>query len=166
MRAIRHFKTFLNWVKDHDEEPTDVDLVEQRDPGTTDQSADCGWNNSQLYSMLAMTGTEHALQTVNKLNSDMDARGGRACHRLTRDVAGKSGARLAKLPKRVRWPNMTTHYKEGMEVLARWEQDLNELIELEGTRFAWACEDRGVEVHRSHSHDARHGGTRSRLKIS
>ena len=66
-----------------------------------------------------------------RTSTDADARGIGVWHCFTRDVAGKSRVRLAKLSKQVHRPTKEDN-KAGIELLTRWEEDYRELNKLKG----------------------------------
>ena len=63
-------------------------------------------------------------------------RGVVAWHQLTRDVAGKSGARLERLADKVHKPKAISDYKVVVALLNAWDANVKELAKLEGQEIS------------------------------
>jgi hypothetical protein len=98
--------------------------------------SDLAWFNNQLYSILSLICKGDALRVVKNLREEIPTRGFRAWYQLTREVASKSGVRLEKLSDRVHHPKPMKSYQDGLAALAKWKEDVRELVKIEGRELA------------------------------
>ena len=73
-----------------------------------------------------------ALQTVMNVSDNYDLRGAQAWFRMTRESAGKTGARLKRLADAVHRPKPIDNYSEAKAQLTAWDTNLKELSKIEG----------------------------------
>ena len=91
----------------------------------------------------------------NNLESETDTLGARAWHRITKVVAGKSGARFAKLSKSAHRPKVMTHCTEAMAALTRWQQPSREMIKLLGQDLSDLAKIEALKCMEEDGHDAK-----------
>ena len=133
VRPWKHFEEFLDWIKDHEDEPDIDELREKaRAQAVQDPAVDLTWYDEQLYNVLGLVCQSTPLQTVKNLREAVGVRGCRSWWQITREVAGKSGVRFERLSDRVHHPKPCASYKDALEKLTAWDNDVKELAKLEG----------------------------------
>ena len=88
--------------------------------------------DEQLYSVLCAKCVGSALGTVQLMAEETGVRGMQSWWKLSREVAGKTGARLEGLADRVAYPKALSSWHTAETELNRWEQDRREMEKLEG----------------------------------
>ena len=83
------------------------------------------------YNLLSMLAAGSCLTTVKNVRESHGIRGSLAWHRITRDVAGKSGHRLERLLNRVHHPPKISSYSNAEQMLTNWQAACIELEKLE-----------------------------------
>ena len=137
LRPHDNCESVLDWIKDLEEEPRLIDMDEKQAEDThSGVRSDLAWFNNQLYSILSLICKDDALQVVKNLREEIPTRGFRAWYQLTREVASKSGVRLEKLSDRVHHPKPMKSYQDGLAALAKWKEDVRELVKIEGRELA------------------------------
>ena len=133
VRAETGFERYLDKIKELEVEPkTDavkdiidtvqIDCMSQVNGDTFDD---------QLYNLLSMLAAGPALTTVKNVRETHGCRGSLAWHRITRDVAGKSGHRLERLLDRVHHPPKISTYANAEQMLMNWQAACIDLEKLE-----------------------------------
>ena len=74
----------------------------------------------------------NALNVVMNVVDHYDLHGAMAWHKLTRDAAGKTGARLKRLADAVHRPKSIVNYSDALAQLNAWETNMKELTRIEG----------------------------------
>ena len=92
-----------------------------------DNRVDLSIYDEYLYSILSLLTTDAALQVTKNQREHHGIRGANSWFRLTRDIAGKTGARLQRLADRVHHPKAISTYKDAESSLASWEASRLEL---------------------------------------
>ena len=127
-----HFEDYTDCVKGFEEEPdTGALTFKAQAVRASEPSVDLHWYDQQLFSILAMKTDASALQIVKNMNSDTPVRGCRAWFRMTRDVAGRTGSRLAKLLRKAHYPKKIASYATALSDLMTWDTDVKELEKIE-----------------------------------
>ena len=123
----------MDWVKDMDTEPT-FEVLKQlaRSEYDKDASIDLHWMNRQIYSGLSLPTSDTSLQTLKGVKEHEGVRGTLAWHKMTREVAGKTGVRSERLADKVHKPKKMTSYVDGLALPNAWDQDCKELAKIEG----------------------------------
>ena len=133
VRSYKGFEEYLERVKRQDEELTLIKLTEKaKAESRADPEVDILWYDEQLYSILSLKSEGTALSTVKNKREDKGTRGANSWHKLTREVAGKTGVRLERLADAVHKPKTIVSYKDCEKRLIDWENDRQELEKLEG----------------------------------
>ena len=127
------FEAFLDEVKDLDKEPDDVAVQDLLDNIQIDfmSTAEASLFDEQLYNLLSMLTDGAALTTVRNARELRGIRGAVSWHRITRDVAGKTGNRLERLLDRVHHPPKITSYANAEHQLNQWQSACIELEKIE-----------------------------------
>ena len=127
------FEAFLDEVKDMDKEPDDKAVQDLVDKIQIDymNAADALLFDEQLYNVLSMLTEGPALTTVRNARELRGIRGCVSWHRITRDVAGKTGNRLERLLDRVHHPPKITSYAHAEHQLNQWQSACIELEKIE-----------------------------------
>ena len=89
------FEAFLKWIKDSDTPPDEALLnqVAAIEKGSND-NVDIHWMDKESFSLLLLKTEGDPLQVTKSVKEDYAIRGAAAWHKITREVAGKTGARL------------------------------------------------------------------------
>ena len=133
VRPYKEFERWLDWLKDQEEEITAHDAADkQREVAAHNPDVNLEWYDEQLYAVLSLLTTGSALQTVKNKREQHGTRGSNSWHKLTREVAGKSGVRLERLADLVHHPKAITTYKDALSQLEVWDNNRQELEKLEG----------------------------------
>ena len=127
VRQVNGFEKFLKWVSEMDSEPVhnDMEIFKQRTGYPLE------YFNDQLYGILSMITEGAALQIVMNVSENYDLRGAQAWYRMTRESAGKTGARLKRLADAVHRPKSIDSYSEAKAQLTSWDTNLKELSKIE-----------------------------------
>ena len=131
------FEAFLNWSKEMLSEPTgaQVDAVAVASKSANDK-VDIHWMNRELFSLLSLKTSNDPLQITKGVKDDYATRGAVAWHKITREVAGKTGVRLGLLADMVHHPKKITSYGDAMAELNKWNLNSKELAKIEGQQIA------------------------------
>ena len=131
VRSYKGCEEYLEWVKRQDEELTLIKLTEKAKAEIrADPEVDILWYDEQLYSILSLKSEGTALSTVKNKREDKGTRGANSWHKLTREVAGKTGVRLERLADAVHKPKPIVSYKDCEKRLIDWENDRQRLKRL------------------------------------
>ena len=137
VEPFTNFERFLDYIKDLDEEPTAGDIAAlAREESAKDPKVDDNWMDSQLYSVLSMKLLLDPLQSLKGAKDKIGCRGSVAWHRVTREVAGKSGVRLERLSDKAHYQKKIESYADALQQLRSWEQDVKDLAKIEGQAMA------------------------------
>ena len=135
-RFVKPFKTceqWLDWIKDQDTEITKAMMDQlKQEAAYGDPSIDLEWYDEQLYDVLCLLCEGTPLNTVKNQRENVGFRGANSWYKLTREVAGRTGARLERLADLVHNPKPITSYKDGLAQMEKWESQRLELEKLEG----------------------------------
>ena len=97
---------------------------------------DYAWYDEQLYGLLCAKCVGNALGTVQLMSDAEGVRGMQSWFKLTREVAGKTGARLEGLADRVAYPKPLSSWQTAEAELNKWEHERREMEKLEGQRLS------------------------------
>ena len=89
------------------------------------------WFDDQMFQVLALKSKGTHLQIIRNLTSRRGLRGGLAWHKMTRDVAAKTGARLEHLIELALNPKTPKNYQEAMGCIEVWESHQLELKKID-----------------------------------
>ena len=130
--SYKHFEDYMDWVKGLEEEP-DIGALTFKAQAVqgSEPSVDIHWYDQQPFSILAMKTDASALQIVKNVKSDTPVRGCRAWFRMTRDVAGRTGSRLAKQLRKAHYPNNIASNATALSDLMTWDTDVKESENIE-----------------------------------
>ena len=92
--------------------------------------------NRELYSILSMKTEADPLQITNGERENYSYRGAAAWHKITREVAGKTGTRLERLADKVHHPKQIESYADAMAQLNKWKLNCAELAKIEGQQIS------------------------------
>ena len=123
----------MDWVKDLEvapDEPTLLQVALAKAGNNAD--VDVLWMNKELFSVLSLKTTDDPLQITKGVKDAYAIRGAVAWHKITREVAGRTGARLERLADKVHHPKKITSYGDALAMVNKWDLNCKELAKIEG----------------------------------
>ena len=137
LAPFERFEAFMNWVKELDEPPTEqlIDDAHTSEQGKNDK-IDVKWMNRELYSILSLKTEADPLQISKGEKENYAFRGAAAWHRITREVAGKTGTRLERLADKVHHPKKVESYADALAAVNKWKLNCAELAKIEGQQIS------------------------------
>ena len=132
VRPVLGFEKVLDWIKDSEKEP-DIEMLRNYKAET---HYELEYLNEQMYGILSHVIEGDALETLMNLSDEHSTRGIWSWYRLTREAAGKTGARLKRLSDKAHRPKKIIDYKDARVQLTAWDTTLKQLKKVEGQELS------------------------------